>query len=124
MGYMVAAPSSTADEQAAKSGARFPTIVKVRATPVGAASYDLAVTISSPYDSPERYADGWRVKTEAGKVLGTKKLAHDHASEQPFTRDQAGVEVPPGTAVVIVEGHDTDNGYGGKARRVKLSSAP
>lgn len=112
------------EKKAAKNGARFPTVVKVKATAAGtrAGAYDFAVTISSPYDSEERYADGWRVKTEAGKVLGTMKLGHDHATEQPFARDQADVAVPAGTDTVVVEGHDLKNGYGGKTAAVALPS--
>lgn len=113
---------ATTEKNTAKNGARFPTVVKVKATPAGsgARAYDFAVTISSPYDSEERYADGWRVKTEAGKVLGTMKLGHDHATEQPFTRDQADVAVPAGIDTVFVEGHDLKNGYGGKTATVTL----
>jgi hypothetical protein len=104
------------------AGQRFPEIVAVEATPSGTGTYDFAVTISSPYDSPERYANGWRVLSPGGDVLGEMELLHDHASEQPFTRVQSGVEVPERTTEVLIEGRDLENGYGGKPFTVVLSS--
>lgn len=116
------AGGSAASEKGTKNGARFPNVVKAKATAATGGAYDFAVTLSSPYDSPERYADGWRVETEAGKVLGEMKLGHDHATEQPFTRDQPGVRIPAGVDTVVIEGHDLKNGYGGTTASVKLPS--
>ncbi|WP_372594341.1 hypothetical protein [Actinotalea sp.] len=75
--------------------------------------YDVVVTISSPYDTPERYADGWRVLGPDGTTLGEHELGHDHATEQPFTRTQRSVVIPDGVTEVTVEGRDLVNGYGG-----------
>jgi len=69
--------------------------------------------MSSPYDSPRRYADGWRVLGPDAEVLGSHMLLHDHANEQPFTRTQRGLVVPDGVAEVTVEGRDLEFGYGG-----------
>ena len=88
--------------------------MKVRAR--GAGTYDVEVTISSPYDTPARYADAFRVTTGAGALLGTRELLHDHADEQPFTRELTGVVVPPGVSVVVVHGRDRLDGYGGASR--------
>ena len=76
--------------------------------------YRIAVTVSSPYDSPERYADGWRVLDEDGTVLAEHELGHDHANEQPFTRSRGPFEIPDNVNEVTVEGHDQEHGYGGK----------
>ena len=46
-------------------------------------------------------------------MLGTHTLMHDHASEQPFTRTQPGLEIPEGVTRITVEGRDLANGYGG-----------
>lgn len=73
----------------------------------------IAVTISSPYDTPERYADGWRVLTPCGVVLAEHDLAHDHANEQPFNRTRGPFAMPEGVDEVVVEGRDLINGYGG-----------
>lgn len=107
--------------ESARGDDRFPSIRAVEPIRVRDGVYDFRVTVSSPYDSPERYADGWRVLTPDGVVLGEKRLGHDHADEQPFTRKQAGVRVPEGVREVVVEGHDQRNGYGGRRARVRLT---
>jgi hypothetical protein len=92
---------------------RYPEIIGVQLVSKGDRVYDVVVSISSPYDSPERYADGWRVVDEEGNVLGTHTLVHDHANEQPFTRTQVGLEIPADVNRITVEGRDLVNGYGG-----------
>lgn len=92
---------------------RFPDVIAVQLRPAGERTYDVAVTISSPYDTPERYADGWRVLDPEGNVLGTHMLMHDHANEQPFTRTQRGLQIAEGITEVTVEGRDQQYGYGG-----------
>ncbi len=82
----------------------------------------LEVTMSSEYDTPERYADGWRVLDPAGNELATMELAHDHAGEQPFSRSQSGLEIPDGVQTVTIEGHDLENGYGGATVDVDVPS--
>ena len=93
---------------------------KVAAVTGGGGVYDFAVTVSSPYDTPERYADGWRVLAPDGTVLGERPLAHDHAGEQPFTRSLRGVPVPEGVATVTVQARDLVNGWGGTVVRTEL----
>ncbi len=88
--------------------------------PAEAGTYTFHVTISSPYDTPERYADGWRVVGPDGSVYGEHTLAHDHANEQPFTRTQSGVDIPADVSEVTVEGRDSENGYGGETVTVEL----
>ncbi len=83
-------------------------------------TFSFSVTVSSPYDTPERYADGWRVIGPDGTVYGVHRLAHDHAKEQPFTRTQRGVEIPEGVNEVTVEGRDSEHGYGGNTVTVRL----
>ncbi|MDN5896221.1 MAG: hypothetical protein L0H93_19645 [Nocardioides sp.] len=102
------------------SGAEYPDVVKAELTDEGSGSYTLEVTISSEYDTPERYADGWRVLAPDGEELGTMTLGHDHASEQPFTRSQSGLEIPEEVDTVTVEGRDLANGYGGATRDVEV----
>lgn len=92
---------------------QYPDILAVELRPQGDGVYDVAVTLSSPYDTPERYADGWRVTDPDGIVLGTHTLLHDHAAEQPFTRTQRGLVIPAGVDEVTVEGRDQFNGFGG-----------
>jgi len=92
---------------------RFPDIVGAIATEGDDGTWRFDVTVSSPYDTPQRYADAWRIMTPSGEVLGTRELAHDHASEQPFTRSLTGVSIPPDIARVTIEGRDQANGWGG-----------
>lgn len=101
-------PAATAADQF------FPDVVAAELTP-GESGFSIAVTISSPYDSPEQYADGWRVLTPDGVVLAEHDLAHDHANEQPFTRTRGPFEIPDDLDQVVVEGRDLVNGYGGGA---------
>jgi len=92
---------------------RYPDVVAVELRNVGDRVFDVVVTISSPYDTPERYADGWRVLDPEGNTLGTHTLLHDHATEQPFTRAQRGLEIPAHVPWVTIEGRDQANGFGG-----------
>lgn len=93
---------------------RYPDIVGVEVERLDDRSASFSVTVSSPYDTPERYADGWRVLDQDGNVLGEHTLAHDHAAEQPFTRTQSDVSIPEGTTELTIEGRDQANGYGGE----------
>ena len=99
---------------------RFPDVIGVQLVSRGDGVYDVVVSISSPYDSPERYADGWRVLDPEGNVLGTHTLMHDHASEQPFTRTQPALEIPAGVTSITVEGRDQANGYGGGTLSIEV----
>lgn len=99
---------------------RFPDVVDVRVAARTAQRFDFDVTVSSPYDTPRRYADGFRVTTTDGTTLGERTLFHDHAGEQPFTRDLYGVHIPPGVRTVVVQARDLAYGYGGRAQRVTL----
>ena len=83
-------------------------------------SFRFDVTISSPYDSLERYADAWRIVGSEGVVYGIRELLHDHAGEQPLTRSLIGVEIPDGVEFVTVEARDLVNGWGGDTLEVQL----
>ncbi len=99
---------------------RFPSVVEVKTTFNDDGTFNFAVTMTSPYDSPERYADGWRVVGPDGTEYGTHTLAHDHANEQPFTRQQSNVEIPDDITEVVIEGRDLVNGFGGESQTVLL----
>lgn len=86
----------------------------------GARTYDFMVLVSSPHDSPERYADGWRVLASGGRMLGVRELAHPHAGERPFWRRQTGVRIPPEVRRVQIEAGDSRYGYGGTRLNVTL----
>ena len=105
---------------AGPSDQKFPDVMSVKVTPRSANLFDFDVTVSSPYDTPERYADAIRVLAKPNVVLGERILFHDHADEQPFTRDVYGVKVPSGIRAVVVQARDKAHGYGGKTVEVTL----
>ncbi len=99
---------------------QFPDVVSVEVHARGDNQFDFDVTVSSPYDTPQRYADAFHVMGPDGKIFGERKLLHDHAGEQPFTRDLYGVEIPPGIKKVTVQARDKKYGYGGKTADANL----
>jgi hypothetical protein len=114
--WLVAGPGAA--QRAADQ--KFPDIVAVKVTPRGADVFDFDVTVSSPYDTAERYADAFRALGADGRMLGERILLHDHADEQPFTRDLHGVRIPPGVRAVTIQGRDKANGWGGKTFEATL----
>jgi len=98
----------------------YPDVLGADATSTGDGTWTFMVTLSSPYDSPERYADAWRVLAPDGTELGVRILTHDHGAEQPFTRSLRGVEIPVDVAVVTIEGRDQISGWGGATIDVEL----
>jgi hypothetical protein len=99
---------------------RYPDVVAAKVRSRGRDRFDFDVTISSPYDTPQRYADGFRITGPGGAIYGERKLLHDHADEQPFTRELTGVAIPPGVRSVVVQARDRTYGYGGKTVEVAL----
>lgn len=92
--------------------ALYPDVVEASVVREGG-SFTFEVTISSPYDSRERYADAWRIVGDDGVVYGVREATHDHSGEQPFTRSLAGVEIPDSVDHVMIEGRDLVYGWGG-----------
>ncbi|SFR45175.1 hypothetical protein SAMN05216203_0434 [Marinobacter daqiaonensis] len=99
---------------------KYPDVIGVEVEPEASGSYLFSVTLSSPYDSPQRYADAFRIRTADGTQLGVRQLLHHHADEQPFTRRLGGVEIPEDVDTVVVEGRDQKHGYGGGVKEVRL----
>lgn len=112
-------PSAAA--QAAETGQqRYPDVVTATVRVQGADTFDFDVTISSRYDTPQRYADAFRVLGRDGAVFGVRTLFHDHADEQPFTRDLYGVKIPQGVRTVVIQARDQKFGYGGRTFELAL----
>lgn len=99
---------------------KYPDVIGVTVTARARDTFDFDVTVSSPYDTAARYADGFRALGKNGVVLGARELFHDHASEQPFTRDLYGVKIPRGVKSVTIQARDRQFGYGGKSVDVAL----
>lgn len=98
----------------------FPDVVGATAQQAADGTWTFSATLSSPYDSPDRYADAWRVVGPDGTVYGIRELLHDHAAEQPFTRSQSGIVIPDEVTTVVVEGRDQISGWGGATVEVEL----
>jgi hypothetical protein len=71
----------------------------------------------------DHYADGWRVVTADGKVLGHRTLYHPHVNEQPFTRNLSGIKIPAEVNTVFVEAHDKVHGWNKERLEVNLQQA-
>lgn len=105
----------------------------VRAVQAADGSWTFHVTVRHQDTGWEDYADGWDVLTPDGEVLQpdpsspfTRLLVHPHETEQPFTRSQSGVVIPPEVTQVRVRAHDLVDGFGGREVVVDLtvSSGP
>ncbi len=118
LALVVALVGCAGDDDAAEPQ-RHPDVIEVTAT-VADDGWTIAATLSSPYDSPDRYADAWRVLAPDGTVLGIRELLHDHAAEQPFTRTLTGVEIPQDVTAITVEGRDQQYGWGGDTVTIEI----
>jgi hypothetical protein len=103
-------------------------VLQVRAVQATDGSWTFHVTVEHPDTGWEDYADGWDVVLPDGTVLKpdpdspfTRLLLHPHVGEQPFTRSQAGIVIPPGVEQVSVRAHDLVDGYGGREVQVDLT---
>lgn len=111
-----AAPSGSSEIE---FGDKFPEVLEVKASAGQGDKWRFNVTLSSTYDTPQRYADAWRVLDDQDNELGIRILGHDHANEQPFTRSGT-IEIPQGTQKVFVEGRDQANGWSGQRFEFKM----
>jgi len=103
-------------------------VLYVKVLQAADATWTFHVTVRHPDTGWEDYADGWDVLTPDGTVLKpdpdspfTRLLLHPHVDEQPFTRSQSRIVVPPGVSQVRVRAHDLVDGYGGREVLVDLT---
>ncbi len=114
-------PQAAVASTATMGEQRHPDILDVTLARSNDGAFTVTVTVSSPYDTPERYADAWRVLTPDGAVLAVRELTHDHAAEQPFTRSLSGVHIPADVTAITVQGRDLVYGYGGRTVTVEVA---
>ena len=100
----------------------------VRAQESANGTWRFDVTVRHPDIGWEDYADGWDVVLPDGTVLKantddpfTRLLLHPHENEQPFTRSQSGLDIPPDVTTVTVRAHDIVDGFGGQEVTVDLT---
>lgn len=118
--FAVAGATMEMAESAELRVQKFPDVVDVRVHARSDSRFDFDATISSPYDTPQRYADAFRVMSTEGIQFGERNLFHNHANQQPFTRDLYGVAIPAGINIVVIQARDKKYGYGGKTLQVTL----
>jgi hypothetical protein len=104
-------------------------VLYVRAVEAADGTWTFHVTVQHPDTGWEDYADGWDVLTPDDTALKpdpdspfTRLLLHPHENEQPFTRSQSGIVIPPGVTLVRVRAHDLVDGFGGREVEVDLTA--
>lgn len=101
----------------------------VRAVNNGNDTWTFHVTVAHPDTGWNNYADGWDVVLPTGIVIKpdadspyTRLLLHPHENEQPFTRSQSNIYIPPDVTTVRVRAHDILHGWGGHEVTVDLTT--
>lgn len=114
---------------AAVSSAADADVLNVRAVQTGSDTWTFHVTVAHPDTGWEDYADGWDVMLPDGSVIKpdpnspfTRLLLHPHENEQPFTRSQSNIVIPPDVTEVTVRAHDIVDGFGGREVIVDLTA--
>ncbi len=104
-------------------------VLEVRAQYRGSSGWTFHVTVAHPDTGWEDYCNGWDLVTDQNEVLKTNNsdqftrvLFHPHEQEQPFTRSQSGVQIPPEIATITVRAHDIVDGFGGKEIVIDLAT--
>ena len=104
-------------------------VIAVRAVQTAEQTWTFHVTVAHPDTGWDDYADGWDVVLPDGAVVKpdpdspfTRLLLHPHENEQPFTRSQSGIEIPPDVTRVTVRAHDLVDGWGGREVVVDLAA--
>ena len=87
----------------------------------GPNAYTFDVTIQSNDTGMDHYADWWEVVDADGKLVYRRVLLHDHADEQPFTRDGGPVPIAR-DAIVTVRAHVYPSGYANAGMRGSVAT--
>jgi len=86
-------------------------VVAVDAVEATGATWTFHVTLEHGDTGWADYADGWRVETPDGTVLGDRPLLHPHVDEQPFTRSLSGVAIPAEVTAVVIRARTSPEGW-------------
>lgn len=123
-------PGQTTSLPAEPSAAANADVEFVRAVRSADGTWTFHVTVRHPDAGWQDYADGWDVVLPDGAAVKpdpdspfTRLLTHPHETEQPFTRSQSGITIPPDVTQVTVRAHDLMDGWGGREVAVDLTAA-
>lgn len=95
-------------------------VVAAKGHRVPGGDFSFSVTIRSRDKGWDYYCDRFEVLSPQGKVLGVRELLHPHETEQPFTREPHGVQIPPGITHAVIRAHHKPRGYDGATLKVEL----
>jgi hypothetical protein len=73
--------------------------------------WTIDVTLTHGDTGWDDYADGWRIETLTGDVLGTRVLLHPHEANRPFTRSLSGVDIPEDVSQVMIRASTSVEGW-------------
>ncbi len=125
----VSRPTPTNEAKTGPSSAANADVTFVRAVQTDKKTWTFYVTVAHPDAGWDDYADGWDVVLPDGAVVRpdagspfTRILLHPHDAEQPFTRSQSGIVIPPDVTEVTVRAHDLVDGFGGQEVVVDLTA--
>jgi hypothetical protein len=105
-----------ADMEAAQL--KFPDVVAVKVKSSGTDRFDFDAIISSPYDTPQRYADAFRVVSRDGRCSASASCC---TTTLMNSRSERFVQVfiPRSVHTVVVRARDQKYGYSGRQSRFR-----
>lgn len=122
-------PTATTEPIEPTSGEGNADVLFVSATETAVGLWTFSVEVFHPDTGWEDYADGWDVVLPDGTVAKanpddpfTRLLLHPHENEQPFSRSQSSIPIPPEVTTVMVRAHDLVDGFGGREVVVDLTA--
>ncbi|MEM9344178.1 MAG: hypothetical protein AAGA87_14130 [Pseudomonadota bacterium] len=104
----------------ASAAAADPAVIEGAEARASGGAWSFSVTLSHGDTGWDDYADGWRVVSADGAILGTRELMHPHVNEQPFTRSLSGVAIPEGMSSVWIEASTNTGGWAGEKLEIPL----
>ncbi len=95
----------------------------VRATQDSDGLWTFNTTVRHNDEGWDHYADAWQVVDLEGNILAERVLLHPHDTEQPFTRSQSNIEIPPNMTQLFVRAKCNVHGFGGQEVLLDLTAA-
>ncbi len=98
-------------------------VTYVKAVQSDDATWCFYTTVRHNDEGWNHYANAWQVLDDHDNEIGLRTLMHPHDEEQPFTRNQCNIKIPPGAKKVRVRAKCNVHGYGGHEVVLDLSVA-